>query len=243
MKPIQVMRYRAAAAVVGPPVNSYAAEVLADAPIAYWHLDETSGTIAADAIGTNNGTYAGTTLNQAPLVLTGRSVLFSGSGSGVTIPDAANLSFVSTAFSIECWVKTTSSSAASLLAKDTTYQTWPEYNLNLNSNGTVKCDIRSNNSDTPKASATTSLAINDGNSHHVVAVFVPSATLKIYVDGVERASVNHSLATSFNSPASLRLGRSSDEGSYLVGYMDEVALYASALSAQQVQRHYNAGHI
>ena len=219
-------------------VGTYVEEVTADSPVAWWRLDETTGTTAFDEIGSNDGTYAGATLDQAPLINTGRSVLFSGSSSGITIPDAANLSFVSTAFSLECWAKTTSSGY--LITKDTSGSIWPEYSLFLNTNGTVTCTVRSTNADSPKASATTTLAINDGQRHHVVAVFTPSATLNIYVNGTERASASHSLTTSFNSTASLWLGRSSG-GTYLAGHLDEVALYASGLSALRALAHYNAG--
>lgn len=48
-----------------PPV-SYADRVLALSPIAYWKLDETSGTTAFDSSGNGyDGTYSGVTLNAA----------------------------------------------------------------------------------------------------------------------------------------------------------------------------------
>ena len=100
--------------------RAYADEVIADSPVAYWKLDETSGTTANDAIGSNNGTYAGATLNQPPLINARRSVSFSGSSSGITIADNDALSFVSTAFTLECWVQTSASGAVqSFMAKDT----------------------------------------------------------------------------------------------------------------------------
>jgi len=223
-----------------PPPPTYDEVVSADSPVARWKLDELTGTTANDSIGTNHGTYAGATLNQAPLIGVGSSILLSGSSSGITIPDATSLSFVSTAFSLEGWIKTTSTTQSTLVAKDTSGSAWPEYSLYMLAAGTIRCDIRSSNADTPKVQATTTLAINDGLPHHVVAVFAPSSTLKIYIDGVERASVAHTLATSYNSTASLRLGRSSG-GSYLTGQLDEVALYGSELLGARVLAHYNAG--
>lgn len=222
--------------------RDYATEVLADSPIARWTLDETTGTTATDSIGSNHGTYAGATLNQTPLIVSGASVLFSGSGSGITIPDAANLSFLTTAFSLECWVKTTSTAGLGLISKDTSGSVWPEYVLQLNAGGTVDFGVRATNANTPNAITTTTLAVNDGVRHHIVAVFVPSGAVKIYVDGVERASAAHALTTSFDSTASLFLGRIGG-GAYLLGNLDEVAFYASALSAARVLAHYNAGAV
>jgi hypothetical protein len=39
--------------------SSYPAAVLADSPISYWRLDETSGVVAHDAQSRNNGTISG----------------------------------------------------------------------------------------------------------------------------------------------------------------------------------------
>lgn len=214
--------------------------VAADSPIARWRLDETTGTTANDSIGTNHGTISGATLDQPPLINAGRSMLFSGSASGIVVPDAANLSFISTAFSLECWVKKTAAVQSCLIEKGQAGSTYPEYWLYMLANGTVRCEVRSSNANTPSAIATTAVAINDGVRHQVNAVFTPSATLKIYIDGVERASVSHALASSFNSTDPLYLGRRFNLD-YLPGWFDEPALYASALSAARIAAHYNAG--
>ena len=225
---------------LGLLTRSYDAEVAADSPIARWRLDETSGTTASDSIGSNNGTYAGATLDQAPLINSGRSILLSGSGSGITIPDASNLSFPSGSFSLEVWFATSGTSAAAFIIKDTSGSIFGEYELVINSSGNIYCTVRPGNSGSPNVTATAGNTFNDGARHHVVAVFVPNTTLKLYVDGVVCASATHSIASSFDSTSSLRLGRSGG-GNYLAGNLDEVALYASALSADRVLAHYNAG--
>ena len=46
--------------VVQADFAAYSAEVLADSPVVYLHLDESSGTLAADASGNGNtGTFTG----------------------------------------------------------------------------------------------------------------------------------------------------------------------------------------
>jgi hypothetical protein len=224
-----------------PPPPTYDEIVSADNPVARWKLDELIGTTANDSVGTNHGTYAGATLNQAPLISVGSSILLSGSSSGITIPDAANLSFVSTGFALECFIKSAASVKQTLISKSINGSIWPEYHLFLNTNGTVQCEVRSTNADTPKVTAVTTLAVNDGTAHHIVAVFTPGTTLKIYVDGAETASTSHSLATSFNSTSPLRLGNFTNTQWCLNGYLDEVALYGSELLGARVLAHYNAG--
>ena len=225
---------------LGLLTQSYDNEVAKDSPIARWRLDETSGTTAADSIGSNNGTYAGATLDQAPLINAGRSILLSGSGSGITIPDATNLSFPSGSFSLETWFSTSGTSTASLIIKDTSGSIFGEYELVLNASGTLYCTVRPGNSGSPNVTVTAGRQFNDGVLHHAVAVFVPNGTLNLYVDGILYASATHSISGSFDSTSSLRLGRSSG-GNYLAGKLDEVALYASALSATRILAHYNAG--
>jgi uncharacterized repeat protein (TIGR01451 family) len=71
----------------------YAAQILADQPLGYWRLDETSGTVAADASGNgHDGTIsAGVSLAQSPLVGGGTSMRFPGSGPIVRVANFGQL--------------------------------------------------------------------------------------------------------------------------------------------------------
>ena len=83
-------------ATASPP--RWASAVLADNPVSYWRLDESSGTNAADSKGSNTGTYTnGPTLNQ-PGALAGdadTAVSFDGSDDYVTVPNSARLNITS----------------------------------------------------------------------------------------------------------------------------------------------------
>ena len=66
----------------------YTATVLADEPLAYYKLDETSGTVANDSSGNgHHGTYVGgPTLNQTPPINTGKAIRVDGTDDVMTIP-------------------------------------------------------------------------------------------------------------------------------------------------------------
>lgn len=65
---------------------SLSSEIVADSPIGYWPLSETSGTVASPTVGSFNGTYVSPyTLNQPSLIFDGTpSVRFSPSKGRVT---------------------------------------------------------------------------------------------------------------------------------------------------------------
>jgi hypothetical protein len=89
---------------------SYQSIILADNPVAYWPLDETSGTVAHDLSGNGyNGTYEGTyTLGSIPLVAGVPSVLMGGHGTDslVNVGDIPALIDRPASWSLECWFKT-----------------------------------------------------------------------------------------------------------------------------------------
>ena len=62
-------------------MGAYSDRVMADGAVAYWKLDETSGTTAVDSLGGNNGTISGgVTLNQPGAVAGGTAMKFAAPG-------------------------------------------------------------------------------------------------------------------------------------------------------------------
>ena len=102
--------------VTGGPVgtDAYSIEVLADSPLAYWRLDETSGSSPADTSGNGHvGTYAGASLSQPPLIgNSGTSVLFNN-----TTIDAPQASWMEVStFSVEVLIKPTNATHDNVIA-------------------------------------------------------------------------------------------------------------------------------
>lgn len=93
--------------VAANPGTAYGSEVLADNPISYWALNETSPGGACDAQGRNHGRiYSGITPGQSNAVA-GTAMSFNGSNGYVKLDGATSLQ-PTAALSVEGWIKTTS---------------------------------------------------------------------------------------------------------------------------------------
>ena len=216
-----------------PPGSGYSGTVAADGPVGYWRLGETSGTSAADAVGTHTGTYAGSpALGQPSLVTTetNPSVRMTGSSS-VQVPNATDLQ-VGTPLSMEAWIKPTalpaSGTYASVLSK-------PEsYSLQFNGSQLEFTVIQSGTRNRLKAPAG-SVAV--GQTYHVVGSY-DGTTQRLYLNGKMVASAALTgAATATTNP--LTIG-SWGTGEFFSGQIDDAAVYAKALSATQVSNHYTA---
>jgi hypothetical protein len=84
----------------------------------------------------------------------------------------------------------------------------------------------------------------DGAWHHVAATLDPSAGAALYVDG--RLAASGAYVAPGNYSGYWRWGGDTWNADvladYFLGSLDEVAVYGSALSAQQIARHYYANH-
>lgn len=226
----------------------YFAEVMADAPISYWKLDETSGTTATDAVGGNNGTYTGGyTLNQQGIPSTGRpSVLFNGTSGYVDLgaPAALNLT---TAWTLEAWVFLTSSTynGRGILSELWTGGSNPIlYGLGFGittggAGGANSLQVGYFTGSGWQAATAGTLTINTW--HHVVGTW-DGTTLRLYVDDAQVATATPSAAPVAGING-ITIGRSHDTGGtpFFPGRIDEVAIYSTALSAARITAHYNAG--
>jgi Concanavalin A-like lectin/glucanases superfamily len=91
------------------PVDRYSALVMADNPVAYWRLDEASGTLAEDAVGTFDGAYTpgtGTILYDQTDGIPGSTDPAAGVTNNATVqaPWAPELN-PDTAWSLELWIE------------------------------------------------------------------------------------------------------------------------------------------
>lgn len=247
---------------------AYSDEVLADSPFAYWRLDETSGTVAADAT-TNaaDGTYVDTpTLGQTSEANLGTSVLFEGSATAgdnesVSIATTAGTTDFATfgsaldtgAYTLEFWVNTTSvqtfmavvgiANSTPNLGDATLFTFW----MNFSTADDHKMRVRDDGGVQAEIDFTFA-NLNDGNWHHVVIRDTPTdgTSRGVFIDGSSVTFTGSATLTGATSDFqhTFRIGCQDERGTlndFFQGRLDEVAVYQSILSNARIQAHFDAG--
>lgn len=212
-------------------------EILADSPVGYWKLDETSGTTAADSSGNgHNGTYTnGPLLNQPGFTNGGAdpAVDFSGSGlARVAVPaDALGLSSV---FTVEIWTRagygTTRVSLFDPATAGPRLLVGASNGINLAKSGTGGGNI----------AQATAPSVSPTVWHHVAWVKNGDGDIGIvYIDG---QAIAMTLTANLAIPTwagSLSIGGSANSAH--TAFSQHAAIYPTALSAERVLAHFNAG--
>jgi len=217
---------------------SYKASVLADHPVAYWRLDEATGTVMADASGNgNDGTYAGAFTLGRPGALArddDSAVGFDPAGAAMV---SSSASFQVNTVSIEIWINKRA---------DTEYGPYVTKNfapgdrggtgwfqlLNNHHNGRLEFRVTEDN---PTLVSTKILGLNTW--YYVVATY-DGATAKLFIDGKLDSSIAVA-ATPKQTADPLYLGRRAD-GLFNNAVLDEIAIYPTALSSARIAAHWRA---
>jgi len=209
--------------LLSAPKNRIAQSFPTTGLLAAWHFDENTSNIANDAL--NN--YKGTIVNGSWVTgISGSGLALSGSKSNVTIPFNSNLNIVSNQISFSFWFKLPEVGASGSFFYQNT-----KYNLRMDSQGRVSFGLF-----TPGLN---SLVMNnedrilDTNWHHVVASY-NGATLKIYLDGVLKAS-SANTGTLKSTKDDIMIGSKSNSDFYK-GSIDEVLIYSRALTDIEIQQ-------
>jgi concanavalin A-like lectin/glucanase superfamily protein/fibronectin type III domain protein/lysyl oxidase len=217
-----------------PPPAGYASTVLADSPVSYWRLGETTGN-AADQRGVNPGTYTNSPTRGAASLLTSdtvdKAVSLDGANDYVNVPSATSLN-LSSPITLEAWIKPTtvptSGNFASILSKA------ESYSLQFNGNRLEFTIIQFGTRQRLQAPAG---AIVAGQTYHLVGTY-DGTTRRLYINGAQVATGTLTGGAT-STTNSLRMGSWSGN-EYYRGILDEPAIYSTALSAARVQAHYAA---
>jgi hypothetical protein len=187
---------------------------------ALWHMDETSGTVMADASGhSNNGTLHNVTLGAAGKY--GKSYTFGGSTakSYVDVPNSASLNPGSANITISLWLRTFSlpkSGDFDLVRKGVF--TAPEYKVELLQSGAIQCTFRGT---TSNHNATGGSGLNNGAWHHIQCIKT-GAQLQTVIDGTVVATTN-AVVGSISNTYAVDIGAYPGSDWYK-GKLDEVSI-------------------
>jgi len=148
-----------------------------------------------------------------------------------------------TTFSLECWFRTVRAGGRLISFGDAANGDSTTYDrmLWVNASGNVVFGAGSGTTNIIQSPAT----YFDGAWHHVVATLGPVGRMVLYLDGTGVGT--QSTYTLGNYTGMWRWGGEASNGTwpgptYFTGEIDEVAVYGTELSAQQVAWHYHANH-
>ncbi len=227
-------------------MSSYTTAVLADSPLAYYRLGETSGTTAHDSTTSGyNGTLNGTiSLNQAGAIQgdTNGAMLFDGSTGYIALPPNLDLSTLSQ-LTIEFWLYVPSLSALNRDARVIANSHTDADNKGVQvviAHGGLGGNFGLGNG---TSNASLYIIGNDfvATTWYHIACTWDGPTMKLYINGVLNNSMNFPGPIA-SSGYPLNIGRNpAYTGDYFPGTLDEVAIYATALAPARVGAHYRAG--
>jgi hypothetical protein len=239
----------------GPAVPDYKAIILADNPIGFWMLDETSGSTATDSsTQSRNATYLNSpTLNQSgPSAAIPKSVAFNAASSqGAYTASVSTYAIAPSAnWSIEGWFK---SNAADIeMAAMTIHQ---GYGASTSGNeqiltGNFFANVTGNIINGQSAGTAsnyinlTSSGKRDNAWHYFALTSASGGNLTLYIDGTSVGSSSTSRRTSTQNN-SVGLGMywtaSGSAQSFYTGNLAACAVYNTTLSSTKITDHYNAG--
>jgi len=184
-----------------------------------------------DQIGLNNGTLIGNATFGTGRV--GQGFVFDGNGDAVQLGNPASLRLQN--FTIEAWIKRSSTTASSLVTPDAELFCYGSggYGFGMWNDGRLfltKVDVDN---------AATSTGITDTNFHHV-AVTKSGASVWFYIDGVGQSMPAYNSVFTFSSTVAIG-ARGENLNNSFYGSIDDLAVYNRALSSSEIQAIYVAG--
>jgi PKD repeat protein len=204
-------------------------------PVAAYGFEETSGSSVTDTSGNgNNGVISGAT--RITTGHAGRALSFDGANDWVTVADAASLD-LTTGLTLEAWVYPTSLGNANRAVIVKEGSSASVYALSAHRSTTPRRPTGSVNVAGQRTVVGGSQLSTNTWAH--LAVTYDGATLRLYVNGALSASlpVSGSIAT---STGALRLGGTALGTQWFRGRLDDVRVYAAALTQAQIQEDMSA---
>ncbi len=223
----------------------FTAEVVADAPLAYWRLGENPGeTTAVDATGNGfDGIYSstGVTLGQPGVLGGDPAVLFDGLGTGsVVVPHDAQLNVSQiTMESVFRWDGPNGQQQRIIEKSTEPGSTRPVYSLQVTDDARVQVELGFLGIPGEVTVFNSVGLIPVGQPTQVAATF-DGTTISIYINGLIDSSVGFSGSIRTDTARPLGIGNQAERERPFNGLIDDVVLYDYALSSGRVLAHWQA---
>ncbi len=223
-------------APLGDAGDPYANAVLEDRPRHYYRLGEPEGaTVAKDAMGRADGTYASVKLGVTGGIKSSRDTgaFFDGAAAAVTIPKVDDLPG---AFSVEAWARADTGGERPTIVErvDVVGGTLFGYRMSKPPGSSATFEVFRG----AQAFSADARANKFAGYSHLVAV-VRGGALEIWLDGsrADQRTLADTPASAVLGP--LVIGGSRTGASAFAGAIDEVAIYDYPLDESQIRRHYD----
>lgn len=227
--------------------SHYSDEILADGPVAYYKLNETSGTVAADSSGNGrHGTYGtAVALNQLGAIRNGDGAAFFDGSSNSWFESSSNaaLALPNSGGTLELWLFWRSTSIL-WLRDHSGANGKPGFLVVVNTSGGTSLGqiAYRTGSLAGGGDILTGLIVDPyvGAWHHHVVAWNASESF-YYIDGIQKFHSTDDPGTDAGAAVPWHIGKNGSLANYEPGGADEFALYASQLSEERIQAHYVAG--
>ena len=200
---------------------------------------EFDGNVNDSSTQDNHGTLTGTP--SFPPGKIGQAIELDGS-TYVEVPNQATYDFDSgDPFSIALWFKGSSGTSGTLVAKMENAAPFRGYDV-YNADGTILFQLL-NDANTPVkwAEISSSINVNDGSWHHIVATYDGSSSaetgMQLYIDGVRddaRTVTQDSLAGTISQTDPVTVGSRVNGAVPVTGQLDDLRIYGTVLLQEQI---------
>ena len=225
--------------------------------VGYWKFDEGADNTCSGGVkdfcnsGSAGNTLDGTiTTSVVPATITsgwqqagkfGKAFATDGVNDYSTLPDVTSATdFVyNEDFSVSFWMKDGggNANAAAMIEKWAGGAGGYPYVFRYNTNNSVNF-ARYDGTNNPTVTGTK--AINDGAWHYITGV-KDGSTLRLYIDGIQNLTATDTTTGTTTNATAVYLGSRGGTTAFWAGYLDEIKIYNSALTADQVKLDYNRG--
>ncbi|HUS71525.1 MAG TPA: LamG domain-containing protein [Sedimentisphaerales bacterium] len=207
--------------------------------VSYWKFDESDGTTAYDWFGLNDGTIHGAEWTTGPV--DGALSFDRNHRTYVSVPDDASLNITGD-ITISAWVYCTRGGSYQAIVTKCAGAGPRNNPFDFRTHETAEPQlafVRADASGHERVYSRTRISL--GEWHHVL-VRVENKVPDFYIDGVDAGKYADTTftRTPTGNTKPLLIGKR-DDGLYFNGIIDEVAIYNRALSAEEIQEHYQNG--